>query len=145
MQELAASPLLKDTPWVVMGDFNQVFSTFEAFSLRPGSVLLQEMSLFQGFLSASRLFDLSFRDYFYTWSNKCASNPKARKVDRVLINEMCQDIYPFHNVLFDAPGCSDHSLSLVSLSNSNTRRKTRFNFFVFFTSHPDYQRLLQEA
>ncbi|CAA7042276.1 unnamed protein product [Microthlaspi erraticum] len=103
------------------------------------------MEDFQDCLDTCHLFDLSARGCFYTWDNKSIINPKARKLDRAVINENWQDTFPNSNALFDAPGSSDHSPCLVSLSNEALRRKTRFNFFVFFTLHPNYRSLMEEA
>ncbi|CAA7016344.1 unnamed protein product [Microthlaspi erraticum] len=55
------------------------------------------------------------------------------------------DSFPDSNALFDVPGCSDHSPCLVTVSNSEQRRASCFNFFTFFTLHPDYTRLITEA
>lgn len=88
---------------------------------------------------------MSSRGCLYTWNNKSLTNPKARKLDRAIINEHWQDIYPNSNALFDAPGSSDHSPCLVSLTNVIYHRKARFNFFTFFTLHPSYHTLLRTA
>ncbi|CAA7061787.1 unnamed protein product [Microthlaspi erraticum] len=145
LKELASSSLVSSSPWIVMGDFNQILSIYEAYSLVPTSISLAGMVDFQDCIDACHLFDLSSRGCFYTWDNKSLSNPKARKLDRALINEPWQDSFPNANALFDAPGSSDHSPCLVSLSTESSRRRTRFNFFAFFTLHPDYRNLIESA
>ncbi|CAA7024778.1 unnamed protein product [Microthlaspi erraticum] len=111
----------------------------------PAPLNLQGMEEFKDCLNESEVFDLSFRGCHYTWSNNSLSNRKLRKLDRALVNEAWMDKYPNSNALFDAPGSSDHSPCLVSLSNNLTRRKCRFMFFNLFTSHPDYSTLISEA
>ncbi|CAA7013480.1 unnamed protein product [Microthlaspi erraticum] len=145
LRELSASSLVSSSPWLAMGDFNQILSISEAYSLVPVNLSLEGMMEFQDCLESCHLFDLSSRGCFYTWDNKSLTNPKARKLDRALINEAWQDEFPNSNALFDAPGSSDHSPCLVSLSSEVLRRKSRFNFFVFFTLHPEYRRLMDEA
>ncbi|VVB06412.1 unnamed protein product [Arabis nemorensis] len=145
LKELAASSLLQNSPWIIMGDFNQVISLSEVYSLLPATVCMQGMTDLQECLSSSGLFDLSPKGCFFTWTNKSSTNPKARKLDRVLVNEKWQDIYPDSNAFFDVPGGSDHSPALVTLENGLGTRKSRFNFFTFYTSHPQYSHLMEVA
>ncbi|CAA7058378.1 unnamed protein product [Microthlaspi erraticum] len=145
LRELASTVPVSSSPWIVMGDFNQILSIDEAYSLLPTTISLLGMVNLQECLDSCQLFDISSRGCFYTWDNKSLTNPKARKLDRAVINEVWQDTYPNSNALFDTPGSSDHSPCLVSLSNEVTRRKIRFNFFTFFTLHPDYRTLMEEA
>lgn len=86
-------------------------------------------------LSTSDLFNISSRGSFFMLTNKSLVNPKTRKLDRVLVNESWQEEFSESNAFFDVPGSSDHSRFLVSLTNAIGRRKSRFNFFSFFTSH----------
>lgn len=145
IKDLASSSLLRNSPWLLLGDFNQFLSVSEIYSLIPNPVSLLGMNEFQECLTTSDLFDLSFRGCLFTWTNKSPSNPKSRKLDRALINESWQDSFPDSNAFFDAPGSSDHSPCLVTITSSTSRRKSRFNFFNFFVTHPDYARLMQAA
>lgn len=145
MKDLASSNLLQNSPWLIMGDFNQVLSISEAYYLSPTSVSLQGMEDMQNCLSLSGLFDLSYIRCFYTRTNKSESNPKSRKLDRALVIEALQDQFPDSNAFFDVPGSSDNSPCLVSLTNATVRKKSRFHFFLFYTTHPDYSRLMQQA
>ncbi|CAA7058012.1 unnamed protein product [Microthlaspi erraticum] len=122
-----------------------VLSSQEAYSFRPSNSPLQGIADFRDCLSDANLFELSTRGVYHTWSNKCSSNPKTRKLDRALINEPWHDYFPSSNAFFDVPGCSDHSPCLVTISDSIRRRVSRFNFFSFFTLHPEYPRLISEA
>lgn len=82
---------------------------------------------------------------FFTWSNRQPLNPIARKLDRALSNESWMETFPQLTAVFDVPGGSDHSQCIVSLTEVEYRRKTPFKFFTFFTTHPNYQRLLIEV
>lgn len=85
------------------------------------------------------MFDLGFRGCHFTWSNKNSLIPKARKLDRALVNEAWLDSFPDSHAFFDVPGNSDQSPCLVSVSSAAARRISRFTFFSFFTTYPDYQ------
>lgn len=143
--QISTSSLITNSPWLVLGDFNQFLAVSEVYSLYPSSFSIGGMSDFQDCLLTSELFDLSFRGCQFTWSNKSPSNPKSRKLDRALVNEAWIDRYPNSLAVFDAPGTSDHSPCLVTISDDAPRRKTRFTFFPFFASHPDYGQLMESA
>ncbi|CAA7055588.1 unnamed protein product [Microthlaspi erraticum] len=145
LRQLANGSLLSDKPWLLLGDFNQVLSAREAYAFRPSPLPLQGLEDFRDCLSDSNLFDLSYNGCFHTWTNKCLSILKTRKLDRGLINESWQDFFPASNAFFDVPGCSDHSPCLVTISNSVQRRVSRFTFFSFFSLRPDYSSLISEV
>ncbi|CAA7024809.1 unnamed protein product [Microthlaspi erraticum] len=142
---LASNDLLRASPWILLGVFNQVLSSAEVYSFRPSLSPFQRLGDFRDCLFDIELYDLSSQGCHHTWTNKCSSNPKTRKLDRALINEAWQDAFPSSNAYFDVPGCFDHSPCLVTISAEVQRRISRFNFFTFFTFHPDYPRLISEA
>ena len=100
--ELSASPLIKDSPWIILGDFNQVTSLSEIFTLSTPFFSLQGIEDFNSCISNSEVFDLANRGCHYTWSNKSVSNPKARKLDRALVNESWSNQFPDSYAYFDA-------------------------------------------
>lgn len=99
---------------------------------------------FQDYLESSRLLDIVRRGCFFTWSNRQLLNPIARKLNRALSNKSWVVTFPQSTAVFDAPGGSDHSPCLVSLTEGVYRRKSPFKFFTFFSIHPDYHSLLRE-
>ncbi|CAA7028587.1 unnamed protein product [Microthlaspi erraticum] len=145
LRELASSTLINQSPWLVVGDFNQILSLSEAYSLLPTTISLPGIVDLHDCLSDCGLFDLFSRGCHHTWTNKAITNPKTRKLDRAVINESWQDVFPNSYALFDAPGSSDNSPCLVSLANDSHHRKSRFNFFSFFTLHPEYRSRITEA
>lgn len=58
---LAPSSPLCDTPWLLMGDFNQIASTSEHFSINPSSFSLSGLDDFQSCLRDNDLADLPCR------------------------------------------------------------------------------------
>lgn len=145
LRTLAASSPLNQSPWLVLGDFNQVLSMEEVYSFVPAPISLWGISDFSKCLSAAGLFDLASRGCQFTWSDKSPSNPKSRKLDRALVNEEWRQSFTESNAYFDVPGCSDHSPCLVTVSDREDQRHSRLNFFTFFTTHPEYHERLQTA
>lgn len=145
IKRLASSPVLRNAPWIVLGDFNQVLAVSEAFSLSSPVISLEGMADFHDCLFESELFDLSFGGCFFTWSNKSTTDPKTRKLDRALVNEVWQDTFPASYALFDAPRSSDHSPCLVYITEDAPSRKIRFTYFSFFGSHPDFGQMLEST
>lgn len=104
IRQLSNSSTLRNSPWVIMGDFNQVLSVSEMYSLYPVDIYVAGMMEFQECLNDSYLYDLSYQGCFFTWTNCSPSDPKSRKLDRALINEAFQDKFPNANAVFDSPG-----------------------------------------
>lgn len=145
IKRFSQSRLFRSSPWIFLGDFNQILSFSEAYSLSQSPIPLDGLSDFQDCLSSSGLFDIASRGCEFTWTNKSPINPKARKLDRALTNEKWLDCFPDSNAFFDVPGMSDHSPCLISLAASNTRRVSRFIFYSMFTTHPNYSTLISAA
>lgn len=135
---LAQSTIMQNRPWLLMGDYNQVLSSSEAYSLYSSDISPGGMADLQDCLTDCELFDLAFRGCLFTWSNKSPTSPRSRKLDRALINESWMEKFPNSFAYFDSPRSSDHSPCLVTVKAYEPRRKTRFTYFSFFSSHPDY-------
>lgn len=72
------------TPWLCMGDFNEMISQEEKEGTRP--VDIRRMELFRNFLNVTKLMDTDLKGCNFTW----VSNPRdgvitKEKLDRVLI------------------------------------------------------------
>ena len=145
IKQISRSSIIQDSPMLVLGDFNQVLASSEAYSLHPSDLSIGGMTDFQECLQQSEIFDLAFRGCFFTWSNKSPTSPRTRKLDRALINEAWIEKFPNSLAIFDDPGSSDHSPCIVQFGIDPPRRTTRFTFFTFFTSHPNYKELLEAA
>ncbi|XP_010418986.1 PREDICTED: uncharacterized protein LOC104704630 [Camelina sativa] len=103
------------------------------------------MAEFQECLDTCELLEMTSRGAAHTWYNGQPLNPITRKLDRTLINEAWLSAFPQSTALYDAPGGSDHSPILVSMSDETPRRKVPFKFYSFFTSHPEYESLVTSA
>lgn len=131
IKELANSSRLSQSPWIILGYFNQVLSVSEVYSLSQPIFCVQGMADLSDCLAESGVFDLTFRGCYFTWTNKSPTNPKAIKLDRELINEAWLEKYPNSNAYFDASGSSDHSPCMISLGAETGIRKTRFLIRIF--------------
>ncbi|KAJ0262857.1 hypothetical protein HA466_0033230 [Hirschfeldia incana] len=136
---VAASPLL------VMGDFNQILTAGEHFSLLPYDLPVRGMEDFQSALEDGNLSDLDIRGSFFSWSNRRPEDQFLRKLDRVLCNEKWRDIFPDAVSVFEAPGESDHSPAVVSFSSQPQTRKCSFKYFSFLASHPSFKEEMLKA
>lgn len=143
--QLSYSALVRNSPWITLGDFNQVAAVSEVYSLSEPIISPGGMEEFNSCMASSEIFDMSFRGCQFTWTNKSITNLKARKLDRALINEAWLEHYPDSYAYFDAPGTSDHSPCLIYLSNDLSMRKTRFVFFSMFTTHLDYASQIKDV
>lgn len=132
-------------PWLLLGDFNQILSASEHYSLSPSTLPLSGMGEFRECLEDNELDDIPSRGVFYTWSNHNPDNPTLRKLDRAVANEVWMSSYPDSVAIFHPPGDSDHSPCLVSLSSEEEVRKKSFKYFSFLASHSKFVALLTEA
>lgn len=126
------------SPLVVLGDFNQILSAEEHFSLLPYDLPIRGMEEFKDCLEDSNLTDMDIRGTFFSWSNRRPEDPILRKLDRVLCSERWRDTYPEAVSIFEAPGDSDHTPAVVTFSSVSQSRKCSFKYFSFLSSHPSF-------
>lgn len=138
ISSLASSTPLRHTPWLLVGDFNQIAATNEHYSVIPSSLPLRGLEEFTNCLRDNDLVDLPSRGIFYTWSNHQQANPIIRKLDRALVNENWLTTFPSAFAIFDPPGESDHSPCIISLDNHPSRSKKCFKYFSFLSTHPTF-------
>lgn len=121
-----------------MGDFNQILTSDEHYSINPSTLHVRGMEDFQECLADSDLVDLEARGTLFTWSNGRLEEPILRKLDRVLVNGKWRDQIPEVYAHFDSPDDSDHSPCIVDLNVNLRSRKTSFKYFSFLAMHPKF-------
>lgn len=142
---ISNNPLVKASPLVVLGDFNQILAAEEHFSLVPYDLPVRGMEEFKECLDECLLSDMDIRGTFFSWSNKRPEDPILRKLDRVLCSDRWRDSYPEAVSIFEAPGDSDHSPAVVTFSEIASVRKCSFKYFSFLSSHPRFLESMLES
>lgn len=142
---ILSNPLVAASPLVVLGDFNQILTAAEHFSLHPYDLPISGMEEFPQFLAESNLADMDFRGTFFSWSNKRSEDPILRKLDKVLRNDQWRGDYPGAVSIFEAPGDSDHSPAVIHFDNAPQIRKCSFKYFSFISSHPSFKAEMEKA
>lgn len=83
------------------------------------------------------LFDLSFRENIFTWWNKQEGKSIAKKLDRILVNDKLQLIFPLSYSYFGDMEVSDHSPGALVLGSSK-RSKKPFKVSHFLLHHKEF-------
>ncbi|KAG7561138.1 Reverse transcriptase zinc-binding domain [Arabidopsis thaliana x Arabidopsis arenosa] len=133
------------TPWILLGDYNQIAATSEHYSVNHSSFSLRGIEDFQDCLRDNDLADIPNRGVFYTWSNHQLDNPIIRKLDRAVGNGEWFILFPTATAVFDPPGDSDHSPCIITLSNFPERSKKSFKYFSFLATHPTFMSCIASA
>ena len=135
---------VRGSPWVVLGDFNQVLSASEHSTADPFSSSRGMREFFNCIDSAS-LSDLPFCGNPFTWSNKQGATVVSKKLDRVLVNDNWLQVFPNSLAVFGDPGISDHSPCCVFIDSAKPKEKRPFKFFTLLNNHPDFEVLIKEC
>lgn len=70
----------------------------------------------------------------FTWTNNQGSTFQARKLDRILVNDEWNVLFPGSVVEFKPPGVSDHCLCLLQRFDVDRQPKKHFKFFLVSAS-----------
>ena len=116
--------------WAVMGDFNQTLHPSD-HSATISQNVDRATRVFRETLLDASLVDLNFRGSTFTWWNKRANSPIAKKIDRVLVNDMWVDIFPSALGFFGKPHFSDHAGVGSCLIQLRQRQRSLFVFTTF--------------
>ncbi|XP_059431636.1 uncharacterized protein LOC132165159 [Corylus avellana] len=105
---------LPPTPWICIGDFNEVISNAEKWG--GSSRSSNHMRLFQVALEDCELSDLGFRGPKYTWSNcRDGSEFIKERLDRGVANVAWRELFPDVEVRVEVSTNSDHAVLILSL------------------------------
>ncbi|GFY92846.1 hypothetical protein Acr_08g0012420 [Actinidia rufa] len=128
------------TPWMLLGDFNNVLSPEERINGSP--VSMHEIRDFKACCYDLGLSDLRSSGAFHTWTN----NSVWCKLDRAMVNNAWFQKGLTAQAIFDFPGkFSDHSPCIVTLFGENDRGASPFKFFNMWVNHESFQDLVRNS
>lgn len=138
LSALNSSSTLRNSAWMVIGDFNQILNSNEHYSIQAYDPPLKGMEDLKSFLETNDLTDLSCRGTYYTWTNSRPEDPILRKLDRAVVNTAWNLQFPESLATFDPPGDLDHSPCLISFTPMSPSGKKNFKYFSFVSTHSDF-------
>ncbi|CAN6825673.1 unnamed protein product, partial [Brassica oleracea] len=110
-----------NSPWSVLGDFNQIFRLSQ-HSDYPLSVIdpsgIDDMV---AALQDSELFECQAKGLPFTWWNNSGSNPVSKRIDHALINHSWAASFPDSYADFLQPDQSDHAPCLLRVPSISRR------------------------
>lgn len=119
------SPIIRERPWMVVGDFNETLA-IEEHSV--SDVVSQGMQEFEYAVKYCGLVDAASHGPLFTWTNKREQGLISKKLDRVLINDHWIGKYPNSYSVFEGGGCSDYLRCRSHLKLVGNRPQRPFKF-----------------
>lgn len=132
-------------PWLVGGDFNQIFSPLEKRGGKPAKN--SAIDTFHNYIAACDLFNLGCKGPMYTWTNNRFKNRThliQERLDRFLSNQTFLDIYPNVQVYHLAHYHSNHCPLLLHLTPYNPPHKG-FKLEHMWLDHPSFPELISRT
>ena len=133
---------LSPTPWLCIGDFNEVISLSEKWGGRGRSN--SQMRNFQEVLTNCELLDLGFRGPKYMWSNcQEVQNLIKERLDRGVANWAWCELFPTVEVWVDFSWNSDHVLLILNLTGwQQDKRRRRFKYKEAWAFDNEYKSMI---
>ncbi|XP_010496100.1 PREDICTED: uncharacterized protein LOC104773215 [Camelina sativa] len=137
------SPILRNKPWILFGDFNETLDMQEHSRFDANPMLTGGMRDFQAVINHCSLSDMTFHGPLFTWCNKRDDDLILKKLDRVLVNTDWERVYPHAYNVFAAGGCSDHLHCRIVIKGDGTPlgpRRKPFKFVDLMTDMDEFKR-----
>jgi hypothetical protein len=134
------------SPWICLGDFNEILSLDEKFggSRRQRGL----MENFQMALEESGLSELGYTGPKFTWNNgQEGADFIKERLDRVVANKEWYEAHPDVEVVVGAAICSDHSPIWVfpEGQRGRSRRPRIFRFEAEWETHKKCRKIIEEV
>ena len=133
------------TPWLCVGDYNEILSSDEKQGGVPKP--LKHMEAFQATLLHCGLEDLGFQGNIFTWNDGRHGNAFVQeRLDRATV--AWKEIYPETRVFHLQTSYSDHIPIVITTQNQTQwtrRRKVPRRFEEKWASNPQCETVIQEA
>ncbi|XP_076932405.1 uncharacterized protein LOC143597921 [Bidens hawaiensis] len=131
-------------PWIVMGDFNTIMSLDESTSSSSSRDI--SMVEFKDCIQELEILDLKFTGLQYTWNQKPKGDSGLmKKLDRIMGNQVFNDIFPGSYVEFLPYRISDHTPAILSIPLSRKFCPKPFKFSNVLTSHADFKQVVKDG
>ncbi|KAL9687823.1 hypothetical protein QQ045_032230 [Rhodiola kirilowii] len=133
---------LSSAPWCIFGDFNEILS-FSETSQNAGRRRCA-IDQFQNVVNECNLFDLGFKGYQFTYSNKRQAGAETRcRLDRVLATDAWRHLFPDAVVYHLSTFHSDHSPIQLSLLPLRKQRHHIFRYEAMWDRDPRFKGLVK--
>ncbi|XP_060200867.1 uncharacterized protein LOC132629156 [Lycium barbarum] len=132
-----------DLPWMVGGDFNVILAEEEKLGGLP--VTLAECEDFAFCINSCGLFDMGFKGSPFTWWNgRAAEDCIFKRLDRIVVNILFQNIFPQIEVEHLSKTGSDHAPLIVSLGEDAVICIKPFRFLNFWVQHETFKEVVAQ-
>ncbi|GMI83892.1 hypothetical protein HRI_002058500 [Hibiscus trionum] len=132
-------------PWVLVGDFNVTLYPKESSYFSGSQGISGAMKDFSDCLEDLDVLDHPFQGPMFTWCNMREEQPLARKLDRILVNQLWISKFGDSGVEFLPPGCSDHCPSFLVFNVGMVSPPKPFKFFNFWIGHPEFHYVIESS
>lgn len=139
-----STPVL-NSPWVVLGDFNQIFRLSHYSCYRNALIDSAGIDDMTSALQDAELFGCQAKGSPFTWWNNCDSNPISKRIDHALINHPWESHFPDSYADFLELKQSDHAPCLFRIPSVSRHQRKPFKFYHHITDHPEYSSVVSEA
>ena len=130
--------VIAQKPWLLAGDFNVLAYPYESSKYDGNQGPNADIKEFTECMQNIIVFDYAYIGPLYTWSNRQGEGYMARKLDRVLINQVWLHTFSDSKVEFLSPSESDHCAAFVQLSKASYSPPKPFKFFNFWVKHSEF-------
>lgn len=143
---IRALKCLSKTPWLVLGEFNEILMWFEKWGGRDQSK--NQIKTFRDMLANYALSDLEYSGDLFTWCNNRESlNRIMERLDRFLTNPQWEVLYPNGGVVLGHAAYSDHCpIWLDTNTSANAQHGPRsFRFETMWVGEEPCSKIIEDA
>ncbi|XP_070667358.1 uncharacterized protein [Malus domestica] len=128
-----------DNRWICGGDFNEYIWAYE----KAGGVevLYNRPRYLEDFMNFLNLFDLGFNELAFTWRGLRYGDWVEERLDRVLVNDLWQDLWPNSTFTHGTVLASDHCPLIIKSDLDGLKGMKLFRFEAFWAKEEECQNL----
>jgi hypothetical protein len=132
------------SPWLCMGDFNEILDNSEKVGGNPKP--MKQMEGFREAIQTCNLGDLGFRGPKFTWSNKRGRGVFVKeRLDRGLASPDWCALFPKAGIEVDVSTCSDHLPLWLRTDSCAPRPQKIFRFEASWNVVEEYDSLIRQS